>query len=360
MELLREIAVEYYGVDKPAEIQRLEAVLEEDTVEADQGTAFHTIFENALSNPSMKKSEIFNAIQLHPNIKDTTKSDDFIFNSFCRLIKDNRACIKTYDWFAVERRVKVKGLPQFGTCDLVGAIGRVLKIKDLKCGYVPVDAKENYQFMTYGTGILDEVDMDGVSGWDKYDTVEFDVIGLRFSSEPWSCSVDDMRKFKQEVMYPAFINTYAINPVATPGGHCKYCAGKIHCGAWQDKYSSIVNETYSDQDIRDLGNPELVEMWKLCKSAEMLIKQQLGPELLQRFDSFDEPVGVKRVSGKRNVTFTVPIEDLKKKYKSKIKSDDDLYKKTLLTPLQIQKKLKIDKDEMEKITKTVTYKPYLM
>lgn len=363
MELLRQIAVEYYGVKKPVEIMRLETVLEEDNTLAQEGTALHEIFEDAMNDHKMSKAKVTKAIKKHPDITPGTHNDPYIHDEFFRLIETHRKFTKDVDWFVVEKRIVIRGLDQHGTVDLIAGDlkKKTLYVRDLKTGYGEVSAEENYQLMTYAVGLLDEVDTDGVSGWDKYENVELHIIGVRWESNEWHTTVEDLAKFKKEVMLPALIKAYSINPPAVFGGHCRYCAGKIHCAEWQMNFEGAIktNEVFENEDLNELDTQELVDMWKLCKQAEALMKQQLGPEIMQRFDTFDEPKGVKLVSGRRNVEFTIPEEEVVKRLKKKVKSTEQLYKKDLLTPSQLQKLLKLDDDELADITKTTQYKPYL-
>lgn len=361
-ELLREIAVEYYGLTVPDEVLRLEKILEEDTESADEGTALHEIFEDAMNGVLKKQSDVIDAIKSHPKITSDTKDDAFIHSRLCQCIKEQRAFIKTCDWFEVEKRIKVRGLPQHGTIDLIAGNfkKKTLYARDLKTGYNEVDPKENEQLMTYAVGLLDEIGSDGMSGWDRYNKVEIVILGVRWETKPWTVSTYDLKKFKQEVMYPAFMNAYSITPEAIPGDHCRYCVGKIHCKPWQDKFNGAANQTYSDDDVEDMPTERLVELWKLCKQAETLMKQQLGPEIMQRFDGFDVPQGVKRVSGNKIVKYKVDESEVVKHMRKKAKRKSDLYKQTLLTPKQLQAQLGLKDEDLEKITEVTHNKPYLM
>lgn len=361
MELFREIGPEYYGIKEPLEIQRFDAVLREDNALAEEGTALHLVFEDALNDSKMKKSAVIKAIKKHTDVSESTKNDPYIHDQLYRLIEEQREFIKTTDWHIVEKKVKVKGLPQYGTVDLMAGNykDKTLYVRDLKTGYGEVSAEENYQLMTYATGMLDEVDLDGVPGWDKYEKVELEIIGVRFESNIWETTVDEIAKFKQEIMLPAFIKAYSINPPAVFGDHCRYCAGKIHCAEWQSQMKKMTNESFENLDVHESDTQELVEMYKLCKQAEMLMKQQLGPEIMQRFDSFNEPKGIKLVSGASRKEFTIPEEEVVKRLSKKAKSKSQLYKKSLLTPNQLQQVLELDDEELEGITKTTVFKPYL-
>ena len=130
-------------------------------------------------------------------------------------MKKNRKFVNEQtDWYVIEKRIKVKGLSQFGTVDLIAGNPdkRELYVRDLKTGYGEVSADENYQLMTYAVGLLDEVDAEGVSNWDKYDNVNLHIIGVRWASNDWDITSEDLRKFKLEVMLPAFMKAYSPNP----------------------------------------------------------------------------------------------------------------------------------------------------
>ena len=88
MQLLREVAAEYYGVTKPVEVLRLEAVLAEDNDLAEEGTALHEVFEDAMNDHKITKAKIIKAIKKHPNISPGTHNDPYIQDEFYRLIEE--------------------------------------------------------------------------------------------------------------------------------------------------------------------------------------------------------------------------------------------------------------------------------
>lgn len=354
MELLRDIAVEFYGVSAPKDVMRLEAVLREDNTMADEGTALHTVFEDCMNDHKVDKIKFISMVKSQKNVTSGTKGDAFLLDRLWNLIETQREFVNEWDWFEVEKKIQVRGLPQFGTVDLIGGKGKTLHVRDLKTGYNEVIAEDNEQLMTYAVGLLDEGD-----NWEKYDKVEIQIMGVRWASNEWITSVKNLKSFKQKVMYPAFMAAYSINPSANPGDHCRYCAGKIHCGEWIKKFKKQVNEPFSQQDIMDLDNDGLVDLFKLCKQGEALAKQQLGPEIMQRFEGFEPPTGIKRVSGREVVKFSVPEEEVVKKLRKRVMSKSELYKQELMTPKQLQVTLDLDDEDLKDITSKTTNKPYL-
>lgn len=353
IELLREIGTEFYGLTEVSSKDRLNKVLEDDTTMADEGTAFHTVFEVAVRDRITDKAKLVEMIHDQNDITDNTKDDIYIIDTFCQRVIETIEATEDCSWISLEHKVKVIGLPQFGFVDIPYHFDdRILHIEDLKTGYNPVQAENNKQLMTYAVGILDEL------GWDKFDKVVIKIIGVRWASNEWEISIKDLKKFKTEVMLPSFIAAYAINPKATAGDHCQYCSAKISCKAWQEKFEGTANEFFEVTDFTNHKNDKLVSLYKLCKQAENLLKFTLSQELLQRFEGFDIPMGVTRVSGRKMESWSDDEKSIVKAFKKKVPNKNDLYTQKLLTPKGM-KALVGDDEAVDKLTKTVTYKPYL-
>ena len=169
--------------------------------------------------------------------------------------------------------------------------------------------------MIYAVGLLDEL------GWGKFDEVSIEPLGLQWTAEPWVVSVEDLKTFKQDVMLPAFIEAYSINPKATAGDHCIYCSAKIHCKEWQKKFKGLDNEYFKNNDIAEADNDKLVEMFKLTKQADNLKKNYLSIELMQRAEGFNPPKGLSLVKGRK-------LEKWKDEKKAKKKLGKKFYEKT--------------------------------
>jgi len=352
LEMLREVLPEFYGLKSKGSIDQLNAVLREDNPMATEGTALHVVFEDCLNELKCSIEGVTRAVRNSTDVTDGTKKDEYIIAMLEKVIREQIKFVKTMEWYGVEHKVKVKGLPQFGTLDLVAFGNDILYVRDLKTGYNAVDSENNEQLMTYAVGLLDEL------GWDKFKEVKILIIGVRWQAEEWTTTPAELMKFKKEVMLPAFMEAYSIAPKAKAGSHCHYCVAKIHCGEWQAKFDGIKNEKF-DVDVIDLEVEELTELYKLCKQAENLAKFQLAPELLHRFDGFNVPTGVTRVSGRTNEYWAEGEDEVVKKLKSKVKDKRELYSETLKNPKKIKLMLKGDDDIFDGMITTTTTKPHL-
>lgn len=352
MELIREIGPEFYGLTNETSIDRFNLIIKDDNSMALEGTALHEIFEKCLLEGVNDKSKINKIIQSYDDISESTKNDDYIIDVFHKVVTSQLKTIADADFVGVEHKVNVKGFPQGGTVDLIFTKGDKLYIRDLKTGFNEVHSKNNHQLFTYAVGVLDEF------GWDKFNEIELGIIGIRWSSNSNVVKVKDVENFKTDIMFPAFMEAYSINPKARAGDWCQYCDGKIHCKQWQDKFNNLVNnEVFVNEDMTDLSNDELVELYATFKASENLIKFQLNTEIMLRMQGFDPVNGVTTVSKTRDV-INVPEDELVEKLSKKVPKSK-LYNRTLKTPKQLRALIGED-EELEGMIDTLNNKPYLV
>lgn len=291
LDLLSKVGPEFYGLsDEDAE--RFQANIDLSNDAADDGTIYHEVFEECINERISEYRDILAAIHGRTDLSSAASGDEFIHDKLIKCIQEQLEFLSTVDFFEIEKKVIVKGLPQFGHTDLVATVGRTMHMRDLKTGRIDVEAVDNDQLKVYSVGILDEL------GWDNFDEVITQPLGLHWEAEPWTVSVDDLKTYKHDVMLPAFLDAYSINPTASAGDHCLYCPAKIHCKEWQEKFDGLDNEYFENNDIKECESDELVAMFKLTKQADNL-KKMLSAELLQRAESFDPPEGVKPVKGRK-------------------------------------------------------------
>jgi hypothetical protein len=312
----------------------------------EDGTKLHAVLEDCLNDGINAPEDIIALVEA----QDTAQrlhTDDYIMMRFVSVINEQLEQLETAERVGVERKIVVSGLPQGGTIDLSWGYERVLYLRDLKAGRVEVSSEENHQLMNYAVGILDE------EGWDAYDSVDFKILGLHFESESWTCSVDKLRAYKHDVMLPAFLKAYQLNPEAIPGDQCLYCAGKIACPEWQAKFNDGMEKAESS-GITSLSSDEKVELFRLCKQAYYLQKD-LQKELLSAFEGFDEPQGITRVDGRKTVKWADEDEAMKLMKK---KHGASVIKQELKSP-KVLKQLLGDDSIPEDLTHTVIGSPYL-
>lgn len=330
IDLISMIGPEFYGLKEGEESERFVANILPDTNAADEGTARHQVFEEAISNAMSEYRDILPLIEGNDLISESGKADKYINDKLITCIQEQVEFLEDAEWVSIEHKVQVKGLPQFGHVDLAAYKERTLYIKDLKTGRVDVQAENNAQLTVYAVGLVDEL------GWDKFDDVQLEILGLNFESSIWAIDIDDLRTYKDEVMLPTFMKAYSINPPAEAGEHCMYCPAKIHCKEWQEKFDGARNE-YIDADLSDFDNDDLVSLRSKIKDSKNAL-DQINRVLMERAQGFNPP-NVTLVKGKTITNWKDP-DAVEKKLKGKA------FKKVLREPKEFEP------DEIEGLTTT--------
>lgn len=349
-ELLQMVGVEFYGLSSKEDKDRWSAITKEDNTAAEDGTKAHNVFETAILQQITDKEVIREMVEKE-DMQGPLKGDEFILDQLHRCVLEQLEMLDEASWIGVEERIRVIGLPQFGTIDLTWRTDRTLYLRDLKTGMLEVESEDNDQLMNYGVGVLDKLD-----AWDEVDEVHIKILGLRFKVEEWICSIEDLRTYKHDVMLPAFMAAYAINPEAIPGNHCLYCSAKISCKEWQDEFNGLSNEHFNT-DISEMDVQDQVELYAKCKQAEKLAKD-LSKEILIAFEGFDEPKGITQVNGRKRTEYALSEEEMVEKLTTEHDVEKSLlYETKLLSPAQL--KAKLGEDAPDEIFNYGRNAPYL-
>ena len=332
MALLEEAGPIFYGLTDEKDLERWKAITNEDRTASEDGTKLHNVLEKCLLDRIADKDEIRQLI-VEQDLKGDMKGDEYILSQLKRIVDEQLEMLSESEMVGVEKRIKVIGLPQFGTVDLTFKIDKTLYVRDLKTGRIEVEADENDQLMNYAVGVLDEI------GWDDVDTVKFEILAVRFNVEEWECDTETLLKYKNEVMLPAFLAAYEINPKAVAGDHCLYCTAKVSCKEWQDKFKGAANQYFEDDAFTQLEPQEQVDLYRLCKQAEQAGKK-LSKEILMNMEGFFEPVGVAKVNGRKRYDFEMSEEDLVKTLRKNkvITAKSDVYNTTLMSAKDLKAK----------------------
>ncbi len=122
----------------------------------------------------------------------------------------------------------------FGTPDhaLWNDHSGTLYVDDLKFGHGFVDEYENWQNMTYASGVLDELNINGID--DQFITLELTIVQPRYyhasKVRTWRLKASDLRGYVNTMQFQA---QKALMPgVETlSGSHCRYCTARRACPA---------------------------------------------------------------------------------------------------------------------------------
>ena len=132
-----------------------------------------------------------------------------------------------HEW-TVERPVGDRNSLSWGTPDARRIEGGVLRVKDLKFGFGPVDAYEWWQGIDYTRLLVQQYPM-----LDRDDTpVELEIIQPRVyrrrDRNVWETTLGKLRTYFERILH-AHEAALAPEPVATAGPHCKHCPGRLYC-----------------------------------------------------------------------------------------------------------------------------------
>lgn len=160
--------------------------------------------------------------------------------------------------FFVEQQVSleeyVKGC--FGTCDFAIATPNKVHICDLKLGFTPVSAVENYQLRIYALGLLEKAEF----LFDHITEVELTIIQPRIENlSTWTTTVDELKTWAKEVFVPKAEEALSGKGVFVPNADtCRFCKARFKCRARADYFQELAEHDFSEPDL--LSDDEIAEV----------------------------------------------------------------------------------------------------
>ena len=221
----------------------------------------------------------------------------------------------------------------FGTGDILLVADGRLEIIDLKYGKgVPVDAHENTQMMLYGLGALHEHDM-------LYDLKEISmtIVQPRLDSiSTYTSTAEKLYDWAEKFVKPRAELAEKGEGEFVAGDHCRWCKAKALCRARADKNLELAKHDFTDPDLL---TPEEVadilfqtdELKKWAKDVEDYALDQAEKHGVV----FD---GWKLVEGRSNRKYA-DEKAVSEKLVEDGKSEEDIYKKSLLSITEMEKRL---------------------
>ena len=135
-----------------------------------------------------------------------------------------------------------------GTLDLglySDADGGTIVVEDLKTGRKPVYAKDlerggpNSQLAIYALYFYESI----IKGLYPVKNIRLIIHQpLIGNNNEFSLTLDELLKFKEEILIPAVIKTKVSNLEAKAGAHCEYCAGRHVCRTYNETNQEIGEE----------------------------------------------------------------------------------------------------------------------
>ena len=340
-----------------------EGILERESAFASEGTDAHEHAEKWIRMLLEGKSDeviiktLFNEgeEELRDNVKLYV---DYVFSQYNRLKQiDNDALLMpevvvSYDNVAKEG---------FGTSDCVIVGGNEIIIVDLKYGKgVRVDAINNPQLRLYGIGTLNKF----MPLYEGIKTITMVIVQPRLDhlSEE-EMTVEDLYAWGNNVVKPLAEQAYKGTGEFAEGKWCGFCKAKGCCPLQAKKNLSLLEDMEGHKDTTKLTNKEIAQILEKGKDLDKWFKS------VQNYatDSAllgEEIPGYKLIEGQSRQIWD-DEEEAAKGLKYAGLSDDEIFKKNIITPKQALSVLedRVDEATLEAVkllTKKANINPKLV
>lgn len=293
---------------------------------ADTGTLLHNVIAECLDKHLLPENFLgtkYNDIVLTPELME-----DKLWPALQSLdeIDPNKEME-----YAVESKVHFGDLLPgvFGSTDLLGRRADRAIVLDWKFGDgVAVEAEENPQLMFYAAAAMKTPALSWV--FDGAADLELIIVQPPFVKR-WVTSFDRIRQFERELMYAVKLSQ-GENPPMKSGEHCRWCAAKPTCPLMTGAVDRALHSKIQALDSAQLGaalmKAELLEQWI----------SDLRALALQSLENGGSVPGYKLVA--KRATRKWVDEEAAKTALSEHLPESELMETSLLSPAQVEKKLK--------------------
>jgi hypothetical protein len=165
----------------------------------------------------------------------------------------------------------------WGTPDLWHRLnGNEIHVWDYKFGFGIVEPFENWQLITYASGIMDHLKIDGIADqntWIVLHIVQPRAPHVLGSHRQWRVRACDLRPYINQLAHAA-ATACEPNPPVQSGDHCKYCDARHACPAAQR--AALFAIDYADTARVEVLTPEALAMeLRTMQRAANAIKYRL-------------------------------------------------------------------------------------
>lgn len=341
----------YRWINCPASVALSQkAPKKESTFAANEGTAAHELAEMSLVQRKMPQHFVGQTIEVGDDIFEVSaEMAEYVTEYVLEILQvaSTRHNPGVVDLPEVEVRFDLDwiGRPgMFGTNDasLADTAHRKLYVFDLKYGMgEPVVAENNYQLMYYALGILGKV------GVEKFDEVCLIIVQPRCrltGTTKWWISVEDLLKWKDEVLIPAYDEACSENPrYCASEKACKWCAGKAICPELAKELYEVAGTSLavSQASISEIvfPNPTSLSDEQIAKVLTIapLMKpyfDSVGAYALERALNGDTIPGFKIVAGRKGNRAWADEKAVEEAFN---KLGDKIWEKKLISPAKLEK-----------------------
>lgn len=158
------------------------------------------------------------------------------------------------------------------------AIEGILRLPDYKYGFGIVDVYENWQLITYASGLIDTLGL-----VDAEVTIEFIIVQPRAHHKDgpvrrWKVRADKIRHLVAHARNAAIraippVSLEIAPPIARTGPHCLHCPARVHCATFQQSISTVLQ--FQGVAVRSAMDPTTVGVQlSLVQDALELLQAQ--------------------------------------------------------------------------------------
>jgi hypothetical protein len=223
----------------------------------------------------------------------------------------------------------------FGTSDAIAIVGKTIHYIDLNYGQgEKVDAEENSQGMLYAIGALNDYGFIY-----EIESIVIHIFQPRINNfSSWELGVEQLTKWADWVTERAKIVLSDNPPRSASDKACKFCKAKHECTALHDYVTRMIGS-----DFDDLTQPEVVpadELRRIMENKKLILGwlDAIESSITDKLKNGEVVDGFKLVNGRSSRKW-IDDEDTISATLSEFLTEDEIYKKTILSPAQAEKLL---------------------
>lgn len=323
----------------PGSVRLSEGVPNQSSPYAQEGTVAHDLAAEMLEDFFFKKGKPLIPPQYSAENMEAIK----VYIDYVKSEAKNGFCNASEGHILIEQRFQLESIHPdlFGTsdCTLYFPREKKLKVIDYKHGAgIAVDVENNLQLQYYGLGALLSVNL-------PVETVELCIVQPRCDHPDgrirnWSFNAIELLDFAADLKRDAKA-TEDPNAKINPGTHCRFCpaAAANVCPALREKALAVAKSEFGPVDKYDPAR--LKEALDILPILESWVKQ------VREF-AYGEachgrtPEGYKLVEKRAMRKWRVSEKEVVDELLTFVPDGTEIYKKSLLSPAQIEKQLKKD------------------
>ena len=281
------------------QIQNPPCNVEATTQDRLEGRAFHEVSENMLKTYAIGADFVYRCDTVGLMSKDNIVITDEIFDAADDFAKDViKTCNGNLSKMVVEQRIELDhlfpGVYGFGDVWMYDEPNNHLYIWEGKYGHSLIEVFENYQLLTYVSGILEKLGIDGHGELSLKVTMRIVQPRGHHRNGPvreWSDTAANLRAYFN-ILKMAFNDAYE-NPKCNSGPWCKTCTGRYGCETLQRTAMDALDYCGDVFDGSLSGNNLALELRMLQRASDAIKNRLTGLEA----QAISELRGGKQVPG---------------------------------------------------------------